>query len=421
MNIVENLKQRLSNPFVRDIGWLGTAQMVMRIFRLATTVVLARVFSAHDYGLIAIIYTLNGFSEVFTLGTLGGGIGAKIVETDERDLSVICDTAYWVNWMMCILVFLVQYLLSGPIAWFYHDEQLALPICALGLRYLIYPFFKVHLGLIQRENRLKIAALSRASEEILASLITVSLALIGLGVWAVVWALVFAPSVYLIFCYLNHSWRPPKALTFKKWQDIVVFGSSMLGIELMDKLRLNLHYLILGRFLSLEALGLFFFAFNAGIGISKQILDAVVLALFPHLCSVREDLMQLRVTYFSHLKTIAFIVIPLVLLQSSLAPIYVPIVFGQKWVTAVPILVIICLSAIPLAFALASYQLLNAVGKIRITLKWNLIYTVIFAVVLLIAVRWGILSVAGAILFCQGLSMLFSFWATRYVFAKTYV
>lgn len=418
MNLVQVVRQRISSPFVRNVGWLGIAQLFMRVFRLGTTVILARMFSVHDYGLVAIISTIHGFSEVLTLGSMGGGLAAKIVETDERDLATICDTAYWINWIMSGIVFLSQCLLAVPIARFYHDEQLVLPICLLSLRYLIYPFFKVHLGLIQRENRLKITALGNLAEAILANLITISLALLGLGFWAVVWGMVVAQPVYILICYLNHSWRPPQTFTLKQWRDVAGFGVSVLGIEVMDKIRLNLDYIIVGRFLSLEALGLYFFAFNAGLGISKQILDSAVLALFPHLCAVRENVAQLKATYLNNLKTIALIIIPFVLLQSSLAPFYVPIIFGQKWTAIVPVLVVICLSAIPLAFALASYQLLNAVGKIKLTLKWNVVYTVVFALALLVAVRWGVFSVAIAVLICQSLSMIFSIWATRHAFAR---
>jgi O-antigen/teichoic acid export membrane protein len=133
---------------------------------------------------------------------------------------------------------------------------------------------------------------------------------------------------------------------------------------------------------------------------------------------VRENLSELKQRYFSSIKTIATVLIPIVLLQSGLAPFYVPLIFGTKWINAIPILSIICLSAIPLAFALGSYQLLNAVGHVKITLIWNSIYTALFAIVILVAVRWGIFSVAVAVLMCQAVTLIFSMWATRYVLAS---
>ncbi|MBE9188818.1 lipopolysaccharide biosynthesis protein [Gloeocapsopsis crepidinum LEGE 06123] len=407
------LKQRFTGQFTRNIGWLGIAELVNRIFRLGTTVTLARLFDPHDYGLVAIIYTVHSFADVFSLRA---GIGAKIIQAEEPQLESICQTAYWLNWLFCIALVIVQCLLAYPVALFYEERQLIFPICVLSLMYLMFPIFMVQSALVQRENRLKIIAICTATQSIISNLIIVCLALLGCGVWAVVWAMVLSTPVWIFITYRNHSWRPSKAFTIEQWRDITSFGSSMLGIELLDKIRLNLDYLIVGRFLSIEALGIYFFAFSAGLGISQNVVNAIISALFPYLCEVRDNLKKLRERCFSSFKTIAMIIVPLVLLQSSLAPLYVPIVFGSKWNSAIPILMIICLSAIPLAFTLATYQLLNSVGKIKLTLQWNIIYTIVFASTLLLAVRGGVLSVAITVLVCQILTLLFSTWATQNTF-----
>jgi PST family polysaccharide transporter len=138
--------------------------------------------------------------------------------------------------------------------------------------------------------------------------------------------------------------------------------------------------------------------------------------LFPHLCTARGNLEQLKSKYFTSLKTIALVVIPMVLLQSSLSPFYVPIVFGKKWVIAIPILILICLSAIPRPFSNAATMLLLAVDKADINLKWSLIFTVFFAMSLLVGLQGGILAVAAAVFISHAVAMpIFSIWATKYV------
>jgi O-antigen/teichoic acid export membrane protein len=414
--LINKLNQLLSNRFVRNVGWLGIAELVNRIFRLATTVTLARTFSPYDYGMVSIIYTIFDLADVFTLKT---GIGAKVVQADERDIEVICNTSYWINWLLSGSLFIIQCIAAYPIAQFYKNSQLVLPICAVALIYFIYPFYTIQATLIQRENRLKITALCNAVQGILSNIILVVLAVLGMGVWAVVWSMVLSYLVWIVISHVNHPWRPPKSFTLERWQEVTSFGSKLLGIEVLGKLRMYLDYLIVGPFLGIEALGLYFFAFNAGLGISQSVLNAFTSALYPHLCAVRGDKKQLKKQFFSSLKTMALVVIPLVILQSSLAPFYVPIVFGQKWVTGIPILVLICLSAIPLTLSRATSQLLQAMDKSHIDLYWNVIFTVIFAASLLVAVRGGIFSVAVAVLITQSVALpLFSIWVFRYVFAK---
>jgi PST family polysaccharide transporter len=228
--------------------------------------------------------------------------------------------------------------------------------------------------------------------------------------------------VWIIVTWMYNSWRPPRDFQLEQWQEIVRYGSSILGVELLSKLRSNLDYLLVGKFLGVDALGLYYFAFNAGFGISWNVIKAFNNALFPHICEVRDDLKKLKERYLTSLKKLLMVIVPFAFFQSSLSPFYVPIVFGEKWVNAIPILIIICLSAIPFSLSFFTDNLLNAVGKPQISLVCNSIYTGVFALLLLIAVKGGILSVAIAVLVSHIImSSLFTFWSLRYVFAKNKV
>jgi PST family polysaccharide transporter len=414
--IIEKIRQQLSNQFIRNIGWLGGAELINRVFRLGATVVLARALSPQDYGLAAVVLTINEFTTVFTLRA---GIGGKIVQADEEDVEVFCNTAYWLNWILCISLFLIQCIVAFPVAWFYNEEKLILPLCVYSLVYLMLPFFAVHNALIDRANRLKITAISTAIQSMLNNILIPVFALSGMGMWALVLPGIFTTPVWIVVTHLNEPWRPKKSFTLKRWKEIVDFGKDVLGYELLEKLRSNIDYLLVGRLLGVEALGIYFFAFNAGLGISLNVINIMVWPLYPHLCSARSNFGEFKQKYFHSLKTISLVIIPLVILQSSLAPFYVPIVFGEKWTMAVPILVLICLSAIPRPFGTAAALLLQSLDKAWINLRWSVLFTGIFVTALLIGMNWGIYGVAVSVLISHAIAMpIFTIWATKYVFAK---
>lgn len=414
--LINKLKNSLSDRFLLNVGWLGAAEVVNRIFRLGTTVTLARVFSTEDYGLMAVIYTVFDLATVFILK---GGLGAKIIQTDEKKINITCDTAYWLNWILCGSLFTIQCLAAFPIAIFYNNNQLILPICVAALMYLFYPLFLVNCALIERENRLKIIAFCTATQAILTNLFTIVLALAGMGIWSIVFPMLLGIPIWLVFSWRGHSWRPTKSFTLENWQEIIHFSKNLLGVELLTKLRLNLDYLIVGKFLGVEQLGLYYFAFNAGSGITNNVVNSLMSALFPHLCATRSDRAKLKNRYFKSLKTISFTVIPIVILQSTLAPLYVPIIFGNKWVTAIPILILICLSVIPMTFKHTSSLLLNSINKTQIALYFDLFYTLAFAIAIIISVQQGILAVAITVLVINLLfSFIFTLYATKYAFAK---
>lgn len=412
--LTNKLKQMSSSQYIRNVGWLGAAELLNRIFRLGTTVTLARMFSPQDYGLMAIIYTVFDFATVFSLR---GGIGAKIIQADEQYLPTICNTSYWLNWIMCIVIFVVQCVAAFPIAQFYGNSHIVLPLCTAAMMYLMFPLFIVQIALSERENRLKVTALCNVTQSLLSNIITVVLALLGQGVWAIVWSMVLTTPVWIVISWRYHAWRPPKSFTLEGWREITNFGKNLLGIELLNKIRLNLDYLVVGKFLGIKELGLYYFAFNAGYGITINVINTFMTALFPYICAVRDDPEHFKQRYLSSLKKITLFIVPIICLQAFLAPFYVPIIFGQKWVTAVPVLVIICLSVIPRIFGWASFLLLNALDKTHITLYMDIVFTIVFAISMLLAVKWGVFWVAMTVLISHSIVIpIFVLWIHQSVF-----
>lgn len=411
--MLSSIRQTLSSRFIHNIGWLGGAELANRVFRLATTVVLARTFSPQDYGLVAIVMTTYEFANVLTVKS---GISSKLVQASDKDLDVLCETAYWMSWIASGLVFILQCLAAVPIAWFFNNTQIIAPICISAIVYLIIPLFTVQLSMIDRASRLNIIALCNVAQSFISNLLTVILALLGWGFWAVVIARILSIPACAIICRTNYPWRPKSSFALHRWREIARYAAHIISVDLLEKLRDNFDYLLVGRFLGVDALGLYYFAFNAGLGISLNVINSVIWSLWSHLCAARTNLSELKQRYFKGLKTIAVLIIPVALLQSSLAPLYVPLVFGTKWVSAIPILSIICLSAIPRPFFLAASQLLNAVDKTHLTLWGSLSFTAIYIASLLIAVQHGIFAVAIAVLASQFLiTPFFAVWATKHV------
>lgn len=407
--------QKVDNPFNRNLRWLGLSGAVIRVTRLLTTIVLARFLTSHDYGLVAIVLTVNDIVRVFTRN----GIGTRLIQAQEDNIEHLAQSAYWLNWAISIALFVIQCLAAFPLAWFYRDEQLILPICAMAVSLLLLPHGLVQAALIQRENRLKAIAVVEMIQFSTDNILSLIFAIAGWGMWAIILPKLLVPPIWVYIILKNHSWRPKLKFTTVGWGDLLRFGRNVLGVELLNNLRGNLDYLIVGRYLSIEALGIYYFAFNAGLGISLGIITSIKSALLPHLCDARNNLAQFKQRYFSSLQTIAFTIIPLVLLQSSLASFYVPIVFGEKWIPAIPVLILICLSAIPRPFADSASQLLIAVDQPQIDLLWNVIFTVLFTISLLIGVQWQSIGVATTVLLIHAICLpLFAIWATQYVFKR---
>ncbi|BAU13980.1 similar to polysaccharide biosynthesis export protein [Leptolyngbya sp. NIES-3755] len=415
MTVFDQFRQKFSSRFIQNLGWLSLSEIIIRIVRLATTVILARFLSEYDYGLAAIVLTVNEFTQMLTRC----GISAKLIQVEEERLETLANSAYWLSWLIYLGLFVIQCISAFAIAIFYRDNQLIIPICATAIIYLIVPIAQVQATLIQRENRLKIIAVTNALQISIGNVLTALFAFLGFGMWAIVLPRVLVAPLWVIINYHYHDWRP-KRWTTDHWGELFRFGRHVLGVELLKTLRNNLDYLIVGRMVGVRELGLYYFAFNAGLGISLSFITAINTALYPHLCAARANWQQFQQRYFHSLKITAFIIVPIVLLQSSLAPIYVPIVFSQKWIEAIPILMLICLSAIPRPFAEAASAVWLAIDKPKIDLIGSVVFTIVLAIALLIGTQWQLTGVAIAVLATHVVFQpLFTLLTTRFVMQRT--
>ncbi|MBU7583567.1 MAG: lipopolysaccharide biosynthesis protein [Nostoc sp. TH1S01] len=418
MNWTRTLQKRLfQDRFIRNIGWMGAAELVIRVFRLVTTVILARFLSPEDYGLAAIVLMTYEFIRVFTRN----GIADKIIQADASEVEDLCRTAYGLNWLIAGVLLIVQCLASLAIAKFYNNSQLILPICLIAITYLIYPLGMVQTALIRRENRLNILALITSVQVSTDNVLTAILALSGMGMWAIVLPKFLVAPIWIILAFKYHPWRMTQSLSFAKGRQITSFGSRVLGIELLSIFRENVDYLLIGRFVGVQALGVYYFAFNAGLGLSLSVINAIRVSLFSDLCDLNSQASLFAQRYMQSLRKIAVIIVPLVIFQSSLAPFYVPLVFGNQWVErgALPILILICCSALSRPFADAASLMFRAFGQPQIELRWNLIFTVCLATAIWIGTQWGILGAAIAVMTTHlTLQPLYTLWATRQTLPK---
>ena len=412
------LKARLpQDRFIRNIGWMGLSELGIRVTRLLATVILARLLSPEDYGLAALVLTTHEFIRVFTRN----GIGDKLVQASETEIGELCQTAFTLNWVFGILLFAVQSVGSLAIAAFYHNQHLILPILLIGCTYLIYPWGMVQTALVRRENRLNVFSLTNLAQVAADNILTAVLALFGLGMWAIILPKLIVAPIWVLMMYHYQSWRPCRRLTLYHWRRILGFGSRILGVELLNTIRENIDYILIGRFLGVVPLGTYYFAFNAGLGMSLSAVNAMGVSMYSDLCVVRSDRGLLRRRFHANVLTIAKVILPLVAVQASLAPLYVPIVFGHAWVQrgAVPILIIICLSALSRPFANAASMLFRAIGLPSVDLWWNLVFTAILALAVVVGTHFGITGVAIAVMLTHLLLQpLYVLWARRVVLVQ---
>ncbi|MXP26049.1 oligosaccharide flippase family protein [Altererythrobacter indicus] len=345
--LIQYLPER-ARPVLSGLAAYGSAEAATRIVRIGTILVIARRTDPALLGTAAAALSLFELIRVLT----NAGIGQRIIAACDEELDALCNTAYRLFWGICGAVALIQLCVAGGLYWLTDQNEAAAMLAMLSAVYILMPPGLVQVFLLMRAGRLAATARINATQTMCDHVLTLSLVLIWPSAWAIVLPKLLTAPVWALLARRAMHWAPVPAAGYASWRAFHVFGFAILGSELLGALRLQADKLIIGSMLGVEALGIYYFAFNAGLGITQSLVSAFGTVVFPQLCRARDGQDQAK-----HLRE-AFslgllLLCPIVAAQGLLAPLYVPLLFGEEWVPAAPYLVLLCLASLPLLCASA--------------------------------------------------------------------
>lgn len=369
---------------LRNLGAYGMAEIVARITRLATTVVLARLMTPAEFGVAAT--ALTGFELLRTLAN--NGIGQAVIRAPAEKLQDTCRSAWRAGWRVCLGVAALQVAVAAVLLTLPGWETAGWMLGSLAGVYLAMPPGLVNVYLLQREGQARDIAVVATAQVIADNLLTLLLALAGLGAWAIVLPKLMTAPIWLLGMRMRNPWRhdggPGVPLA-----GLMRGAVPVLGSEVLATLRLNLDKLLVGALLGVEALGLYYFIFNAGIGISLSLTGALSMAVLPYIAAGGTRIAMLA--RFDRALVAAVVPIGLIIaLQAAASPFYVPLVFGERWAAVAPLVALLCASAIAKPAADAAAQLLRAAGKPRRELAFWALFTVAYLASFAAALPFGL-------------------------------
>lgn len=328
--------------FARGMLAYGAAEGATRLVRLGAILVIARAVSPETLGAAALALSLFELVRVLA----NAGIGQRIIMATDTELAGICLTASWLFWALCSAVMLVQ-LAVAAVAWLaFGLSDVAAMLAALSFVYLFMPAGLVQIFLAMRDQRMARTAKVAAAQNIADCALTVALVVGWPTAWALILPKLLTAPIWLMLARRTFPWSPNRHAHPAPISEFARFGPSILASEILSAARLHADKLVIGAILGTEALGFYYLAFNAGLGITQSIVAACNLVLFPQLAKVGSERLE---TEFRKAFALGLaVLLPLVAAQVLLAPLYVPVIFGATWIAAVPHLSILAVAAIPL-------------------------------------------------------------------------
>jgi O-antigen/teichoic acid export membrane protein len=379
---------QLDRNLVHGIAWIGAVKWVAQGLSWVSVLVLARLLSPGDYGLVGMANVYIGLVSMIN----EFGIGATVIA--QRDLAP--DQVAHMNGLALVvgaLCTVVSCVAAFPVAWFYGVPQLRWVVIALSATFAIYSLRTVPQALLSRELKYPLLAKIEGLQVILQALCTVTLAALGLGYWALVLGTI---SAAVIGTALTCIARPPQFAFphIKSIPDLFTFSRRIVVGRIAWYVQTNADFLMAGRLLGKTALGFYTFAWTlASLPIDKvtAFIHPVTFPLFSSVQSDRASLQRYLVKLTEFLSLIGF---PIAAGLAVVAPEFVLVTLGEKWLPAVVPLQLLAVGAVLRVISPLLAQVLLVTGEPGVVMNLSIAGAISGPIAFYLGSFWGTAGIA---------------------------
>lgn len=393
----------LRASMLRGVSWTAMSQVLMQLVTFATTVVLARLLSPADFGVVGMAALFTGLAMV--LGEVG--MGAAIIHRQDISPTEL-DTVFWIGLAVAGIVAALSVLLAPIAGWFFHSELVVNVIRISSAVFVIDAVGAVHRVLMNKEMRFDRLARTEVGAAVVYALVALVLAFTGAGVWAIVLGQLARSASETVLLWRVESWRPHRRFSKDAFLGLSGFGVRVWGFSFVNYVRENIDNLAVGRLLGATQLGFYAFAYNTAALPRRQLQNVVGRVTFPTFAKVQDDNAILRRTYLKVIRYISLVAFPMEAGLALVAREFIPMVYGDKWAPAIVPLQLLCGAQILYSLGSTVGSVYLAKGRPDLYLRFGIIALVWLSATVLVTARFGIVAVAAGILFYTIGSLLVS-------------
>ena len=384
-HLLTNLKGRAISG-----GIATTAAGVTRFaLSMASIIVLARLLSPADFGLVAMVGALIGFLRVFKEGGLSM---ATVQKEDVNDAQI--SNLFWINIGLGALAGLTGAILAPAVAWFFRDSRLVGITVILSSSFLVSGATVQHLALLNRQMRFKIIGFIDVASGAIGLVVAVVMALSGCGYWSLVGSQLAMPVAEFLMASYASQWRPKAFKRRSGTRAMVRFGASLTTATLLRRIADSSDTFLIGRFYGADAVGLYSRAMALLLRPMDQFIFPFDVVVVPALSRMQEQPDRYRRTFLRVYGTIALLSVPMAGLLLGLAHPLVMILLGRQWEGVVPIFTSFAIAAMYIPLGYAAMWLLTTQGRTKDILTTGWIFSSISVVSFVAGLPFGPAGVA---------------------------
>ncbi|WP_347841423.1 lipopolysaccharide biosynthesis protein [uncultured Draconibacterium sp.] len=375
----------LKQKTISGLTWSAIDQMANLGITFIVGIILARILTPREFGLIGMITIFIAVSNTFINS---GFTQALIRKKDCSDTDY--STVFYFNLVISVCFFLLLYNTSAAISNFFDEPELKLILQVLGVLLIIDALGLIQKTILTKAINFKLQAKISLISSIASGIISIAMAYKGFGVWSLVAQRISRQLLRTMLLWIWNHWIPLLKFSRESFKELFGFGSKLLISGLIDTLYQQIYLLVIGKFFSAQELGHYTRA-DQFKNLPSQNLNGIISQVtYPVLSSIQDDVPRLKSNYTKLIRSTMFITFVLMIGLAAVAEPMVITLIGEKWRPSIILLQMLCFVGMFYPLQALNLNMLTVLGRSDLFLKLEIIKKGLAIPTIIIGIFWGI-------------------------------
>jgi len=385
----DHLEAELGKRSARGGAVTLAAQICKFALSMSSAIVLARLLTPQDYGLIGMVAILVGFLGMFQYL----GLSTATIQWSEINHQQV-SALFWMNMALSAAIMLVTIAAAPLAAWFYKEPRLIGITIGYAFSILLTGLYIQHEAILIRQMRFAITAVIEVSAMAIGLVAAIISASYGARYWALVINQLVLAMVSVIGMWAACRWRPSWPRRSAGVRSMLNFGSNVTGFNVMQYFARNADNALIGKFWGAYELGLYSRAYQMLLMPMQQINAPLAAVAVPALSRLADSPERYRDAYLKILEKLVMITMPLGAFMIATSDWLVLLLLGPQWKATGTIFMLLGIAAIIQPVTKTSWWLFSTQGRSRDLFHWGIIGAVIAVGSIIAGLPWGAKGVA---------------------------
>jgi len=380
------MADELKDKVAKGAVWATLEQLCAQGISFGMGIILARLLTPDDYGTVALVTIFLSVALVL----VNSGLGKALVQKSEID-GLDVNSVFYVSSAISWALYGVLFLFAPTIAAYYRIAELTPIVRVLALNLPLYALNSVQNVELYRQMKFHLTFRIAVITASASAVVGVGLALLGFGVWSLVWSSLCGAVASVIARGFVTTWRPRLTFSWTRVRTLFDFGWKIMAGDLLESMVSNLYGLVIGRCYSQADLAFVNKGRNIPDILQSNINTSLVEVSFPALVRLQQNRERLLNALSRLLSVSSFVMFPCMFFLAAVSENAILFLYGEKWTPCIPYMQIVCVMGSTITIAAVNLQAILAIGRSDVHLKLTIFRNVASVTILFACISKGVL------------------------------